>query len=599
MLLSKNGEVTQLNEKPALLLSLLLHEADKIHHKSEILAKVWPNRVVTEQVIFQNISYLRARFGDDAIKTFSKKGYQWQLPFELVGEISESESCEEPSQSDVEQNALVDNHLKFCCDKIAPNKTRFNVNVKSILLFCLLGYLVGLLLWLLRDLPVQVDKETRVADESIRLLSVDDKGVIKTQLLQTAKPQNLFDSPYSNWSLHAASEADWLVATRDYSIKDKTAVRFHIQGAKRGWHHYIEADNKQDAEKKLRGLVDILTTTSYFNSEYTHTALAELTLLVANHPENTLLKDQLIKLYFQLNELDKASALVDQEINNSHSLFRTGLLLLLKTRITSWNKNHLASKQSVEKALQIFTELQLSQLKSLTLIQLAWVHLVDLDFRQGMHALNSAANEARKAKEPVQELTARLNQAFMAYKADQIELSYTQLDLAKALISLHQLSSEHQIAVLNNAAWLAGTAADQLAQHQQILAMPFSPQYEKDFYIAAKFVRDYYIEHNQLQQALSSIKPWQRDSFQSLSQAHIAFAKGDWHQGLTFAKTSYQQAHVIHHKIDALDAALLILLQQFHQGGAIENDEYQVFIKQNATNRWLDKNRLRLAQLDI
>jgi hypothetical protein len=44
---------------------------------------------VSEQVVFQNISHLRAIFGNDAIKTFSKRGYQWQLELTEVTEQAE------------------------------------------------------------------------------------------------------------------------------------------------------------------------------------------------------------------------------------------------------------------------------------------------------------------------------------------------------------------------------------------------------------------------------------------------------------------------------------------------------------------------------
>ncbi|MCF2907853.1 winged helix-turn-helix domain-containing protein [Pseudoalteromonas sp. DL2-H2.2] len=78
--LSKQGRKISIKEKPAMLLGLFLSDPQKIYSKAEILEHVWPGRTVTEQVVFQNIGHLRALFGDDAIKTFSKKGYQWQLP---------------------------------------------------------------------------------------------------------------------------------------------------------------------------------------------------------------------------------------------------------------------------------------------------------------------------------------------------------------------------------------------------------------------------------------------------------------------------------------------------------------------------------------
>ncbi|ESP95416.1 winged helix-turn-helix domain-containing protein [Pseudoalteromonas luteoviolacea] len=82
--LSKDGRKISLKEKPAQILALLITQPDKIHSKVEILEEVWPGRTVTEQVVFQNIGHLRALFGDEAIKTFSKKGYQWQLPCDPV-----------------------------------------------------------------------------------------------------------------------------------------------------------------------------------------------------------------------------------------------------------------------------------------------------------------------------------------------------------------------------------------------------------------------------------------------------------------------------------------------------------------------------------
>ncbi|MBD1584774.1 transcriptional regulator [Pseudoalteromonas sp. S16_S37] len=86
LVLTNNGKVFSLNEKPAKLLALLLMESERIHSKDEILEAVWPGRTVTNQVVFQSIGHLRALFGDDAIKTFSRKGYQWQLPLTPVSQ---------------------------------------------------------------------------------------------------------------------------------------------------------------------------------------------------------------------------------------------------------------------------------------------------------------------------------------------------------------------------------------------------------------------------------------------------------------------------------------------------------------------------------
>ncbi|MBR8842100.1 winged helix-turn-helix domain-containing protein [Pseudoalteromonas sp. JC3] len=78
--LYKDDRKLNLKQKPAQILELFLSAPQTIHSKEDILEKVWPDRKVTDQVVFQNIGHLRALFGDDAIKTFSRKGYQWQIP---------------------------------------------------------------------------------------------------------------------------------------------------------------------------------------------------------------------------------------------------------------------------------------------------------------------------------------------------------------------------------------------------------------------------------------------------------------------------------------------------------------------------------------
>ncbi|MCG7533850.1 winged helix-turn-helix domain-containing protein [Pseudoalteromonas sp. OOF1S-7] len=95
--LSKQGRKIGIKEKPAMLLGLFLTDPQKIYSKAEILEHVWPGRTVTEQVVFQNIGHLRALFGDDAIKTFSKKGYQWQLPVQPSEPVVTQPEASEPN----------------------------------------------------------------------------------------------------------------------------------------------------------------------------------------------------------------------------------------------------------------------------------------------------------------------------------------------------------------------------------------------------------------------------------------------------------------------------------------------------------------------
>lgn len=92
LILYKNNEVISCRHNEAKLLALFLTDPKRIFSKDDILEQVWSGKVVSEQAVFQNISVLRALIGEGSIKTFSKKGYQWQLdvrPYvDMEGDVS-------------------------------------------------------------------------------------------------------------------------------------------------------------------------------------------------------------------------------------------------------------------------------------------------------------------------------------------------------------------------------------------------------------------------------------------------------------------------------------------------------------------------------
>ena len=88
--LSKGGTIQSIPDKATQLLAMFLARPSKLLSKEDILDEIWPNKVVSEQVIFQNISLLRGLFGKDAIQTYSKKGYQWQIPVSQLNDTQPS-----------------------------------------------------------------------------------------------------------------------------------------------------------------------------------------------------------------------------------------------------------------------------------------------------------------------------------------------------------------------------------------------------------------------------------------------------------------------------------------------------------------------------
>jgi len=52
LLLTNNGEALAIRHTEARVLALLLEQVDTVLNKDEILSQVWPDRIVSEQVVF-------------------------------------------------------------------------------------------------------------------------------------------------------------------------------------------------------------------------------------------------------------------------------------------------------------------------------------------------------------------------------------------------------------------------------------------------------------------------------------------------------------------------------------------------------------------
>ena len=612
-ILTRDGEggteIVPLNEKPAQLLTLFLRNADTIHSKADILDAVWSNRVVSDQVVFQNISLLRSMFGSDAIKTFTKKGYQWQLPLTQVEQDVADVAPVDGRQVDEQQvdQLPADGPVaaRVVSSQMSAQAGERRVRPRVLYGPMLYGLLCSLLLMVagLAYFALPVSDQQRLAEHKKLLVLSSPETVPAMNLTPDAMTieirednrarQALFDSPYRTWQAVAGRPDTWLLATKRYVAEQEAVLRFQLQGVHRGWHGYIVASDDRSANRELRELLALLEDSDYFTVASDQAALAQLTLLQNTHPQNPLISRQMVKLYFELGYLDRATALAETQLTQADRSLEQGLLHLLKVRSNTNNNNWQAGRDSVEQAYRIFSELQLPHLVARTQIQMAWVSYYYQDHRRSMQLLNQSASNGRSANEPLQEVQAHLLQSFLASKVGLNELMHTQLDLARQLIRMHQLDDEHLIPVTYNLAWSAPTLEAALPHYLALLQSPFSRLYQGEFYTAADKVRKAYIKTRQWQHALDSIKPWQRASYAALTRAHVAFAREDWTAGIEAGRQAFRQARVDFSRRDALDAALLLL-----QNAELPNAaEYVGYIRQNASQRWLSQNRRSLVEL--
>jgi DNA-binding winged helix-turn-helix (wHTH) protein/tetratricopeptide (TPR) repeat protein len=75
--LIKDGQTINIRAKTLSVLKYLITHQETIASKQEILASVWHDVVVQEQVLVQSIKEIRDLLGSHVIKTYPRQGYQW------------------------------------------------------------------------------------------------------------------------------------------------------------------------------------------------------------------------------------------------------------------------------------------------------------------------------------------------------------------------------------------------------------------------------------------------------------------------------------------------------------------------------------------
>ncbi len=632
--------MVSIRHNEAKVLSLLLENAERVVSKDEILNLVWKEKVVSDQAVFQNISHLRALFGTSAIKTFSKRGYQWQLPIAVIPPS--------PSLTSLPCNALENEYIEHC---VAPEKTVnkaenakqlqskviqisnanmpftkrlaclttnslkriFNQTSPFVLLIIILfTSIVTTISWKkfshskasnsystkILVPPFRDEHSTKRLDAIMQYwLNSNEFSVLENREFNN---QSIFDSPFQTWQTVAGNNESLLFGYKFHLLNTRGSeilFRFYLQGEFRGWEGYIVAESPEALSQKFSKLLTPLISSGYFSLNSFNAALSQITLLHNANPEDPIIALQLIKMYTEIEELELAANLVTLQDKADLQPIYKGLLNLAKADIASKLGQWPQSGEAANEAMKIFKDLEQLNLESKALTQMAWSAFVAQDYRQSSEYLNTAANKARLAAEPLQEVKAHLTQSFMAAKINQKALEHSHLNLAQQLLELHQLNEEHQIGVLSNLAWSAKNKTEKLEYYLRILDVNYYPLYKNDFYVAAEHAREALLEKKDYEATMATIKPWQRSSFAMLTRAKISIARKRWKEGEQLSMLTYTSARMANEIYDALDAALLILDNKNHLSETIKSEELIQFIEQNSTVRWKRMNKNKLFEL--
>ena len=78
--LTRDGESVPLTPKLYDTLLLFVENAGRVLSRETLTESLWPDTIVSDTSLTQNIFLLRKAIGEDAIKTVPRKGYRFVLP---------------------------------------------------------------------------------------------------------------------------------------------------------------------------------------------------------------------------------------------------------------------------------------------------------------------------------------------------------------------------------------------------------------------------------------------------------------------------------------------------------------------------------------
>ncbi|WP_064436095.1 winged helix-turn-helix domain-containing protein [Pseudoalteromonas neustonica] len=585
------------NEKPkalkgneAKLLALFIKNTDEILSKETILDEIWGQQSVSEQVVFQNISQLRSVFGSSAIKTFPKKGYQWQLPFE-VKEASEAEKLNEVAT----KSRKPQTYLYFIASLL--------LIAMSILLFWLNDNAsqnkVASKLYLLPfSISAELDKERvahfekRIAEnanylgDNPRLASLDTTALFR----------------YSDMTRENAKLDDQSMLISGYlsSFNESLLFEYKLLGVKRDWHGFVIAKNETDLASSLNDTIENVQRTGYLNEPNPRVLSAKLQLLLEQQPQVPSVIYHVIKQQIGNQQYDIAKALIEKLIEfphqGPHSPYIALGLYLKGGGFHQQGEYHYALKY-YQRALAKVKESKFSDIAYKIEISLAWLAYAKHQPAQLQKHIKKASEYASKKGDVIAQVSAHTTGSILSHKLGDLVNRYQYLNTAKSLLITHNIDDAYFATIYYHLALFASSPIEAESYYLKTLSLPKLSSYQWLYESCVEDLFTWYIDNERWKDALSLSDSQPKNSFNLNQKAKLLRAQKDNVAAISVAKQAFNNARLTYQHNNALHASLLLYqLQKFTSDP--NTPEYRNYIRENASVFWLEKHKAELIKLD-
>lgn len=590
LLLTQQGEPIAIRNNEAKLLAFLLANPGQVFSKDAILENVWTGKVVSEQAVFQAISNLRNLFGEDAIKTFPKKGYQWQIPL-LSGEL--------PSVEKLTSAVPKSSHLPW-----------------AFAVLCVLGVVAVAVLFVARpaakheSIPILLAPfATELKTEATRELasSVQNAFLKQTENLAVQltpsidSPKNIVAAPdYFLNRYQQSSEAKLLVTGVIGQQNKNVYLSLVLQGRNNQWRAYVTGKNPEEVARTLHKLLNKVGAKNVFwEASDWRLINAQLQILHKENPEDLIIHYQLVENLLFLGDTNSAKIQAEELELQSHASGNVPYesLALLMQMLAS-NQSAPIEKQLalLDKAVALAAGINDRVLQSRIMEYYTYIYYTQNNFAALEDNLLRALALAESS--PEQQLQILHVLSIFSYKLKHEDKRDEYLAQARILLDKYQFPDE-RYAQLDDIAGVYTRDKTQKEFFYRAALNRYKPEQSTGIKESAqRHLIELYMDDERWDDAFAILATENNLSGAELvMRARIYFKKNEMTQAQAQAEAAFKQANSQGEYYASLNAALL-LAQIYQKTGKPDlQKNMREFIDKNASEAWKNDKRDQLKDI--
>jgi len=593
LVLEKNGESIAIRHNEAKLLALLLESKEKLLSKEDILAHVWQDKVVSEQAVFQNISHLRNLFGNNAIKTFPKRGYQWQLNTSLT----QKETLSTESESVILKPSQV-----IKTTSAAKRPFWLVAALVSFALICIIG------IYNISDTDnqkftapiIQLAYIPFASSNSEMKIELTDNAIFDFTTLNHLDSDHFINSAELEYP-KLVKQHPFVLTGHIRSYQQQIHLDFLLKGPSGNWQGQLSGKSVIDINKllqqhlKQRFIYHLLS-----KPQSLELRQAQLVIAHQQTPTDLITLGMLINTYTSMEELEKAMVLADKLAGiaaEQQDNQQVGNALLYQSGILTRKELYELSLYKLESAIKQFKQINDLKRQADAWYAQSWLNHQEEGYIAVKSSLLKSAQLALQAKDVSRELNALTYLSVMAHKHHQENDRYHYLNQAESKMKVYQLPIYHFAKVPFHYAIFAKKMSDKEPHLKQVLEFTKLTPNNWVANESRKQLLEHYIEQDRLNEAQLLLDNINTDTVHnSFLKTLLAQSKQETDIFIKLAKQTFEKAQLSGNRGISLDIALLLCSEKNPQ---INGDFYSQYIHDKAPKYWLKMNKTKLLALNL